>query len=182
MGDRFWAAVRSGQEVYMHVFVTHPGGSVNASDPAFDPVTTLHGVVPLIKREHRKPPRTKRRLLDGVIVPEPDLLMDGDMGLFWKPEVAVRLVADFTRYPINEVPVQIGNHLDIVDLASVSPEFRRRRTHVGRYRYKPPMHVDEMSLTSDKWVGLNDSIALLPLRVSYSPMSLQRWQLMSVRI
>lgn len=42
------------------------------------------------------------------------------------------------------------------------------------------MHVDEIGLTSDKYVPLNRTLSSLPLKISIEPMSLQRWQLMQV--
>ncbi|CAN0390907.1 unnamed protein product, partial [Ectocarpus sp. 8 AP-2014] len=44
--------------------------------------------------------------------------------------------------------------------------------------YKPIVHVDEIGLTSDKYVPLNRTLSSLPLKVTIEPMSLQRWQLM----
>jgi hypothetical protein len=44
--------------------------------------------------------------------------------------------------------------------------------------YKPPLHADEIGLTSDKYIALNATVAWLPLKLSYAPMSLQRWLLM----
>ena len=40
-------------------------------------------------------------------------------------------------------------------------------------RYSPPLHADEIGLTSDKYIPLNVSVTSLPLRISYGPMSLQ---------
>lgn len=42
------------------------------------------------------------------------------------------------------------------------------------------MHVDEIGLTSDKYVPLNRTLSSLALKVTIEPMSLQRWQLMQV--
>ena len=39
--------------------------------------------------------------------------------------------------------------------------------------YKPPIHADEIGLTSDKYIALNYTVSWLPLQVSYAPMSLQ---------
>jgi hypothetical protein len=45
--------------------------------------------------------------------------------------------------------------------------------------YKPAFHADEMGLTSDKYIHLNDTVHSLPLKITYEPMSLQRWLLMN---
>ena len=45
--------------------------------------------------------------------------------------------------------------------------------------YKPPLHADEIGLTSDKYITLNETVSWLPLKISYAPMALQRWLLMT---
>ena len=45
--------------------------------------------------------------------------------------------------------------------------------------YKPAFHADEIGLTSDKYLPLNESVHVLPLKVTYEPMSVQRWLLMN---
>ncbi|CAN0372993.1 unnamed protein product [Discosporangium mesarthrocarpum] len=44
--------------------------------------------------------------------------------------------------------------------------------------YKPIIHVDEIGLTSDKYIPLNETVSSLPLRVTVESMSLERWLLM----
>ncbi len=39
--------------------------------------------------------------------------------------------------------------------------------------YRPPVHLDEIGLTTDKYVPLNDSVHSLDLSLSFGPMSLQ---------
>lgn len=56
---------------------------------------------------------------------------------------------------------------------------KRSQQSKKQMRYKPPIHVDEIGLTSDKYIPLNASVVELPLKLSYSSMSLQRWLLMS---
>lgn len=48
----------------------------------------------------------------------------------------------------------------------------------GAY-YKPSLFVDEIGLTTDKYIPLNASVAALPLKLSFGPLSLQRWLLMA---
>lgn len=40
--------------------------------------------------------------------------------------------------------------------------------------------MDEIGLTSDKYVPLNRTLSSLPLKLTIEPMSTQRWQLMQV--
>jgi Cleft lip and palate transmembrane protein 1 (CLPTM1) len=39
--------------------------------------------------------------------------------------------------------------------------------------YKPPIHADEIGLTTDKYIALNETVSWLPLQISYAPLSLQ---------
>mmetsp|Transcript_46588 Transcript_46588/g.105275 ORF Transcript_46588/g.105275 Transcript_46588/m.105275 type:complete len:389 (-) Transcript_46588:521-1687(-) len=49
----------------------------------------------------------------------------------------------------------------------------------GGLFHKPLLHVDELGLTSDKYLGLNESTGSLPLKLSFSPMAPARHRLMS---
>jgi hypothetical protein len=89
---------------------------------------------------------------------------------YWKPEIAVRLVTDFSIYPINYIPNYISQN-------TVN---NKDNSENKQLEYKPPIHSDEIGLTSDKYIPLNASLSWLPLKVSYAPMSLQRYQLMQV--
>lgn len=63
---------------------------------------------------------------------------------------------------------------------SPSQQNRKKQQQSERkYFYKPPIHVDEIGLTSDKYIPLNRTVLILPLKLSYAPMSLERWLLMS---
>ena len=50
---------------------------------------------------------------------------------------------------------------------------------IRQLQYSPPIHVDEIGLTSDKYIPINNTIYTLSLKLSYASMSLQRWLLMS---
>lgn len=73
---------------------------------------------------------------------------------YFKPEVAVRLVAENAPYPLDHVG---RSGMDVVRLDS--------KEHPSGYAYLPPLHVDEMGLTSEKYVPLNATVAAVPLRV-----------------
>jgi len=163
-----WKRLRQGKEVFLHVFITTHGVSPDPTDPTFKEAFVLHQAVPLIKKQERKQEKPKRFLLNGTSSSIPDIITDKDgLAYYWKPEVAIRIVTDFTRYPDDNIP---------------APLYRSFRFHQveSKYHYLPPLHVDDIGLTMDKFVGLNSTLNSLPLRLSFSPMSLQRWQLMLV--
>ena len=67
---------------------------------------------------------------------------------YWKPEVAVRLVTDFSRYPVNYLPRGLEQHL--VSGKRVTEEMVKRGEKKFFGAYKPAIHADEIGLTSDK--------------------------------
>mmetsp|Transcript_9589 Transcript_9589/g.31312 ORF Transcript_9589/g.31312 Transcript_9589/m.31312 type:complete len:693 (-) Transcript_9589:110-2188(-) len=88
----------------------------------------------------------------------------------WKPEAAVRVVAEFREWP---------EGLYVPGLKRV----RERVPGGGRVEsYAPPTYADEIGLTSDKYVTLNSSLgvnATIPLALTFSTMSFARWQLIA---
>ena len=110
---------------------------------------------------------------------------DGKHGTWvakWKPEVAVRLVVDDEAYPV-ELPDEASSMQHAVNaLRELSTRVVRLRAERGRpagLYHVPVLHVDEIGLTSDKYLELNDTVASLPLQLSFSPMSPARHRMMA---
>jgi hypothetical protein len=61
----------------------------------------------------------------------------------------------------------------------LSPQHRKRNTADNGLFFRPALFVDEIGLTSDKFIPLNATSDALPLRISIAPMSPQKWFLMS---
>jgi hypothetical protein len=78
---------------------------------------------------------------------------------YWKPEVAVKLVSDDVQYPVDYVGY---SGMDIVQInRHTEPSFQ------SGYAYMPGLYVDELGLTSEKYVPMNKTIDALPLRISF---------------
>jgi len=168
------------KSVYLHVLIRKSQIEKvdNITYNMFKEGSALYGVVNMIKFDKIPKSFKHRYLLSDfglVNISESDmkkLQMPVDTKIsYWKPEVAVRLVTDFTVYPTSNVPVPIQNQTFISSSASSSKNKRG-------YVYKPPIHVDEIGLTSDKYIPLNNTVTKLPIKLTYAPMSLQRWLLM----
>eukprot|EP01032_Pedospumella_encystans_P015608 gene15608-17839_t len=162
--------------VFLHVLLTRSGGSSSSREvinsKVFNSGEALHGVVGMVKYD--KIPRSfrQRYLLSdfgwvniSTLEAERIAMPSDSIISYWKPEVSIKLVNDFSKYPIHHVPRAI--HSNVVQQSS------------GTWKYKPSVFVDEMGLTSDKYVPLNASITALPLKISFGPLSLQRWLLMA---
>ena len=171
---------RNSSSVYLHVLLVRAPSSPSSatsdvvSSAAFTSGRALHGSVAMIKSDRIPRSFRHRHLLsDFGLVPTDPLdaararLPSDTVITFWKPEVCVRLVSDWTHYPRSYLPDQIAKNLVAAD--------RRQQQELF---YRPPIHADEIGLTSDKYIPLNGSVTELPLKLSYSAMSLQRWLLM----
>jgi len=90
---------------------------------------------------------------------------------YWKPEVSIRLVTDTDSYPFD----YMDNSYPIIHFKSMN------KKHPSGYAYLPPMHIDEIGLTSEKYILLNETVSALPLRLTFDAHSLtpQRWRLLS---
>lgn len=78
---------------------------------------------------------------------------------YWKPEVACKLVSEETEYPLDFVGY---SQMDVVEV-----DRRKRVEFESGYAYLPGLYVDEMGLTSDKYIPLNETVMALPLRLSF---------------
>jgi hypothetical protein len=82
--------------------------------------------------------------------------------------VAIKLVSDTTVYPL---PIALHTGLDVV---------QRQSGGAHSYGYLPSLYVDEIGLTSEKYLHLNHTITDVPLRITLDTLSPQRHRLMSV--
>jgi len=77
---------------------------------------------------------------------------------YWKPEVSVKLVSDDLAYP-DELVGRSG--MEVVQLQQRSADYE------SGYAYLPGLRVDEIGLTSEKYVALNETVTALPLRIMF---------------
>lgn len=86
---------------------------------------------------------------------------------YWKPEVAVKLVSEEAKYPLDYVG---HSQMDVIE---VGRDRDRQSGGAGKkpfesgYAYLPGLYVDEMGLTSEKYIPLNRTVDALPLRISF---------------
>jgi len=76
---------------------------------------------------------------------------------YWKPEVAVKYVNDDQVYPLHKVDL---SGMQVVQLS------KAQRQHPTGWVLLPELHVDEIGLTSEKYIPINETLTSLPLRVS----------------
>jgi len=184
---KIWQPIQNNQSnVYLHVLLLKQNPdtvlvndlpNVQISQKMISTGEALYAVVGLIKFDKIPKIFRQRHLLsDFGLVPVTPLeaerlaMPKETIISYWKPEVAVKLVTDFNVYPYHLVPDPINRNVVYLK----NPQARTRAAF-----YKPAMYADEIGLTSDKYIALNSSVSMLPLKISFEPMSLQRWLLMS---
>ena len=77
---------------------------------------------------------------------------------YWKPEVRIHLIQEEESYPF-----EYANHVgfEVIRLP------RGYSKYSNGYAYLPSVHVDEIGLTSDKYIPLNETVTALPLRIGF---------------
>jgi hypothetical protein len=83
---------------------------------------------------------------------------EGSKYPYWKPEVSIKYVTDLLDYPSDYVGL---SGMPVVRLAS------RTEKHPTGYSFTPAIHVDEIGLTSEKYIPVNSTLTSLPLRISF---------------
>ena len=76
---------------------------------------------------------------------------------YWKPEVAVKYLIDQDEYPYELA------HVSGMQLVRV----QKSGTHPTGIAHIPALHVDEIGLTSEKYIPVNDTLSTLPLRITF---------------
>ena len=77
---------------------------------------------------------------------------------YWKPEVSIKYVSDTESYPVD---MAHASGMRVVRLN------RKSAAHPQGMAFLPALHVDEMGMTSEKYIPLNETVTTLPLRISF---------------
>jgi hypothetical protein len=89
---------------------------------------------------------------------------------YFKPNLTINLVDDFTRYPKVGAPPPIAEHLS----------YFYERSSDGFLQptgYYPTVFFNEFWLLRDKLIALNETVEKLEVNFEFGPISLTRWQL-----
>ncbi|KAK9134137.1 hypothetical protein Syun_013467 [Stephania yunnanensis] len=81
---------------------------------------------------------------------------------FWKPNVTINLLDDFSRYPKDAVPPNIAPFLNVEPVTG---------------DYYPTVFFNDFWLLRDKLIQLNETVTELPLNLEVGPISMTKWQL-----
>ncbi|BAS89352.1 uncharacterized protein [Oryza sativa Japonica Group] len=167
-------AIKNNGSLYAHVYFARSGYPVDPTDPEYEQSSAFGRTHPVVAYL-RKPKDGKKKSLLGDSSesneqPPPKEnkdSVDKDEGpveyiSYWKPNVTINLVDDFTRYPHNNVPPNVAPYLN-VDPSSNN--------------YYPTVFFNEFWLLRDKLIALNETVEELPLNLEVGPISMTKWQI-----
>jgi hypothetical protein len=81
---------------------------------------------------------------------------------YWKPNLTLHLISDQTIYPAGGIPPQIKPHMRFATNSS---------------GYYPIVFFDDFWLLEENLIEINESVSTLTLTLSYSPISIMKWQM-----
>ncbi|KAA8531264.1 hypothetical protein F0562_005977 [Nyssa sinensis] len=170
-------ALKHNGSLYAHVFFARSGYPPDPNDPEYQPLAAFgrtHSIVTYLPKSKAN----RRRSLLGnskdsgedetvsevVEDPRVDSKDDGPVEWvsYWKPNITVNLVDDFTRYPRNAVPPNIAPNLNVEPSTG---------------NYYPTIFFNEFWLLRDKLIPINETVTELLLNLEVGPISMTKWQL-----
>jgi hypothetical protein len=169
----FWKGLQTNRTVFMHVHVSHMGSSPNPAERTYDKLKHVHASVPAVKYLEKEV-KKGRYLLDDPFDVNNTSSSEEEVPVIshWKPEMTIKLLTDHNKYDYQAMS-QTQIHYNLYRKKLLS------RTSQG-VAFLPLLHVDEMGLTRDKFIPLDDPDGgNVTLELSYSPMSASRFAVMS---
>ncbi|KAL2347127.1 hypothetical protein Fmac_001127 [Flemingia macrophylla] len=165
--------------LYAHVFFAHSGFSPDPNDPEYQPQAAFGRTHPVVTYLPKSKADKKKSLLgtssdsseaqvSSKVVDETedddDSKDDGPVEWvsYWKPNITINLVADFTQYPKTGIAPNIAPSLNIDPFTG---------------NYYPIVFFNEFWLLRDKLIPLNETVTELSLNLEVGPISMTKWQL-----
>lgn len=143
-------------------FFRKAGVSHIPQEENYERTGVIYKYYPLNKYLPIKNVKNKKNLISGEMETiQNDILQQDLIASHWKPNLTLHLVEDFTVYPRGGVPPQILEHINIDESGD----------------YFPVLFFDEFWLFREHLILINDTVDILNLTLSYSPISLMKWQL-----
>ncbi|KAH8510922.1 hypothetical protein H0E87_008451 [Populus deltoides] len=153
--------------LYAHAFFARSGYPPDPSDPEYQPLAAFGRTHPVVAYLPKSKTDKRKSLLgdskdskEGEVVSQvvddsqADSKDDGpaEWISYWKPNVTINLVDDFTKFADLNVEPTSGN-------------------------YFPTIFFNEFWLLRDKLIALNETVTELTLNLEVGPISMTKWQL-----
>ncbi|XP_005100873.1 cleft lip and palate transmembrane protein 1 homolog isoform X2 [Aplysia californica] len=161
--------VQNNGSLFIHVYFVKEGKSPDPTDRA----SKLYSKKYTAYRSKRLNKFKKRRfhttvnLLTGQTDVHPDLVQKENASAFeilshWHPNLTINLLDDHSPWIPGSVPQPLDEYIDFVP---------------GSNKYYPIVYLNDYWNLNADYMPINDTTKLLNLTVTYTPMSLFKWQL-----
>ncbi|XP_012691696.1 cleft lip and palate transmembrane protein 1 homolog [Clupea harengus] len=161
-------SVQLNGSLYIHVFFTKSGFHPDPKRKGqYRRLATVHASRMLNKFKKRKFMKTKN-LLTGETEADPEMIKraesHGPVEIIshWHPNLTINMVDDHTAWVKGSVPPPLDQH---VQFDAVSGD------------YYPIVYFNDYWNLQKDYIPINETLNKLPLRITYCPLSLWRWQL-----
>ncbi|KAJ4715102.1 cleft lip and palate transmembrane protein 1-like [Melia azedarach] len=170
-------ALKHNGSLYAHVFFARSGYPPDPNDPEYQPLAAFGKTHPVVVYYPKSKADRRRSLLsqskdseEGESLAQVADDHQGDSKdegpvewvSYWKPNITINLVDDFTKYPSSAAPPNIAPYLNVEPSTG---------------NYFPTIFFNEFWLLKDKLTPLNETVTELPLNLEVGPISMTKWQL-----
>ncbi|KAK0046519.1 cleft lip and palate transmembrane protein 1 isoform X2 [Biomphalaria pfeifferi] len=162
-------AVQNNGSLYIHVYFVKEGMSPDPSDRSLKTYSkkyTAYKSKRLNKFKKRRFHKTVN-LLTGQTDVHPDLVQKENSSTFeilshWHPNLTINLLDDHSPWTSGSVPSPLDEYIEFLP---------------GSNKYYPVIYLNEYWNLNADYMPINDTTKLLNLTLTYSPMSLFKWQM-----
>ncbi|KAF3444206.1 hypothetical protein FNV43_RR13896 [Rhamnella rubrinervis] len=170
-------ALKHNGSLFAHVYFARSGYPADPNDPEYQNLSVFGRTHPIVAYLPKSNADKRRSLLGNpkgtdeaetatqvIDETEGDSKDNGPVEWvsYWKPNITINLVDDFTRYPHNAVPPNIVPYLNVEPSSG---------------NYFPTVFFNEFWLLRDKLIRINETVTELPLNLEVGPISMTKWQL-----
>lgn len=155
--------------IFAVVVVVKSGFPIDTDDKSYTPSLLFNKTFPLVRFKPKRKAIVKRKLLDAAPLEAEtssanETAKDKDIGVVighWTPTLELSLVMDIpAHFPRNNIPANIAPHVSLPPDGSV---------------FTPVLYHNDFWLQSTQFLEINESTTVLPLNLSYSPLSIWKW-------
>ncbi|XP_045187405.2 putative lipid scramblase CLPTM1 [Mercenaria mercenaria] len=159
--------VQNNGSIYLHVYIVKEGNSPDEKNKErYSKRDTIYRSMQLNKFKKRRFLETKN-LLTGETDVHPDLIKKPNSSEFeilshWHPNLTINLLDDQTSWVKGHIPAPLDEYVEFVP---------------GVAKYLPVLYFNNYWNLNSDYQPINDTVKLLNLTVTFSPISLFRWQM-----
>jgi len=162
-------AVLNNGTLWAHIYLIKGDHSPDPASPHYKKSALLYHRHMLNTYLPKPKLKGRQNLISGQLEDDPELLAlqkakEGTIEKisFWKPNLTLNLVYDFTTYPRGGIPPQMQELMSF--------------DHKGNYY--PTLFINEFWLFREHLYPINETTPKLPLHMEYNTLSLWKWQMM----